>query len=517
MGVILDRLAGWMGYSRVGNREVWHEVAAYGSWAGPRITPEQALRVSTVMACVKVIAEDLASLPLKVYRLLPGGGKEQATTHRLWYLLHNAPNAWQTSMEFREVMQGHVLLRGNAYAKIVPDERDTPVALEPIHPDTVRIERDATTKRLVYIVQDPVTLTERTFDQQDILHLRGFGLDGVKGLSPIGYAADSIGISLATEQFQGSFYRNGAHIGLHLEHPNTLSDKSLDNLKKQIADGYSGSPRAFRTLITQEGMKASRLGVDPKEAEFIDSRKFSVQDLCRIFRVPAFKVGDQEHSKYNNVEQLQIDYVTSCLRAWVVRWEQALERDLFMRDEGHVAMFTMEGLLRGDVKTRTEALAIQKLNGVLSRNEWRQIEDRNPVAGGDEFTEAANLMGNRGGDGSVRPTQRDEAAMAEAWAKDIAGRIAGAELRAVTRWRSTTGLMSWADWVKDVYCGKHREYMDKALAPLLDAGRRSDCLAELGSQGMCVADMSPDDAMAFLRDERPEQIYETIMREVNHG
>ncbi len=455
----IDKVAASLGYTRYGRTERWVPVTVTESWTGARITPEQSMRVSAVMACVKIIAETIGSLPLNVYEGTTDGGKRKLRDHPMYRLLHRQPNAWQTSMELREQLQGHLCLRGNAYCRILSDQTGYPVALIPMHPDQVTIERDTNTGFIVYIHRNPSTAQEKRYAQQDILHIRGYTLDGVKGLSPIGYAADAIGLAISAERFGTSFYRNGASVGNVLEHPNVLGEPALKHLKESLEREYTGPSQAGKTLILEEGMKWQRMGLNPEEGQFIESRKFQIQDIARIFRVPPHKLADLERATFSNIEHQAIEFVTDCIRPWCVRWEQALRRDLFAEDEDVFPEFLLDGLLRGDAVARSSALAVQFQNGVLSQNEWREIENRNPIEDGDRYYVSLNLGSDN------RPTSPKTL---EAWGGDIGERIAAAEERAIER-RVSGGPYSqtFGQWVAEWYAGKHAGYVRACLAGLM--------------------------------------------------
>jgi len=493
--ILLDKLASAFGYTRVGNRSTWFPVTTGNSWAFGRITPEQALRVAAVMACVRIISRAMATLPLHVYESLPGGGKVKDRQHYLYRLLHTQPNSWQTSSEFRMMMQAHLCLRGNAYAEIISTAAGYPGALHPIHPDIVTVERNESTGKLQYKLRDPVTVKETTIQQEDMLHIRNLSLDGVVGLSPIAYAAETLGVSLATDRFGASFYRNGASVGNILESEKPLSEPAVKRLQKGLQK-FTGSSNAGKTLILEEQMKWKRMGLAPNEAQFLETRKFNVADCCRIFGVPPHKVADLEKATFSNIEEQGIEFIQDCIMPWCVNWEQSIQRDLFESDDQHYAKFLLDGLWRGKLEDRTKALAMQLQNGALNQDEWREIEDRNPIPDGhgQKFFTPLNLQkGGPGGDSDVMG----------AWLGDIAERIATYETRELTKAKDFESFL-----------GNRANYMAKILQPWLD---------HMGQSSAFAAKLCHSTALGLVAETIPntagriETIKQTLLQQVQNG
>lgn len=363
--------------------------AASGNWwwpwefaksaSGQVVTCDSSMRVAAVYACVRVIAESVASLPLRVYERLPSGGKTLARGLNLYRLLHDQPNDWQTSFEFREMMQGHLCLRGNAYAQIVMGGMGDPVALLPLHPDRMKVER-LVNGRLRYSYTPEGETTPTVYMQDEIFHLRGLAFDGILGISPIRAAAEAIGLTMATEQFGAAFFGRAARPSGVIQVPNKLSEPAYKNLK-ETWEGYS-QRGSHKPAILEQGATWQQLSVNNDESQFLETRKYQISEIARLFRVPPHMIGDLDRATFSNVEQQSIDFVTHCIRPWCVRWEQAILRDLIAEDEKFFAEFLLDGLLRGDAASRSQALQTQFLNGALSIDEWREIENRNPLAEG---------------------------------------------------------------------------------------------------------------------------------------
>lgn len=359
--------------------------------SGKAVTPDSAMRVSAVYACVRRLAETEATLPLLTYRRLPGGGKVRAPEHPVFRLLHDTPNPYQTAAEFREMLTGHAVLRGNGYAQVTWSNRGQPTALWPMHPDRVEvlIAPDAR-PAYRYTRRDG---TQETLLADDVLHLRGLSSDGYLGLSPITLAQEAIGVAMAAEEHGARFFSNNAAPGGVLKHPGKLSKDAYERLKSAWNARHEGTENAMKTAILEDGMEWVTVGMTSKDAQFLETRQYQVTDIARIFGVPPWMIGGSAEGSmtYSNTEQQSLAFVTFSLRPWLVRWEQALARVLFTtsEQETYVVEHLVDGLLRGDALARSQALQVQKQGGALTANEWREIENRNPVEGGDTIVPAA--------------------------------------------------------------------------------------------------------------------------------
>lgn len=362
------------------------------STAGVRVNEESALRVTAVYACVRVIAETVASLPLPLYRRLERG-KEKVTEHPLYPVLHDMPNPEMTSFTFREVLMTQLLLWGNAYAQIVRDKRGQVLELWPLLPAGMELVRDEKTKQLVYRYAEGMKTIE--YKAEQIFHIPGLSFDGVKGLSPIAVAREAIGLALATEEFGSRFFGNGARPGGILEHPGVVKDP--EKLRKSWEEVYKGLQNSHKIAVLEEGMKYHEIGIPPEDAQFLETRKFQLNEICRIFRVPPHLVGDLERATFSNIEHQSIDFVVHTIRPWLVRWEQSIVKALLLPEERklYFPRFNVDGLLRGDFKTRMEGYAIGRQNGWYSANDIRELEDMNPIpeeAGGDLYLVNGNML-----------------------------------------------------------------------------------------------------------------------------
>jgi HK97 family phage portal protein len=383
--VIAEVRGTWVGPITANSPEIARLFGAPPTTTGVAVSEHTALTYSAIWAAVSVIASQVASLPLILYKRLPTGGKERLLRHPLYRLLHDEPNSEMTALVFRETLQAHVLLWGNAYAEIERDGSGRPVALWPLPPDRVTPYRESAGLRLRYRVRSAdVTGRDVLFDPIDMLHIPGLGYDGTCGYSVIGKARESIGLGLAAERFGGTFFGNGSTFGGVLEHPKQLGEIAQKNLRQAIEARHQGVDRAHRFLILEEGMQYKRTGIPPNDAQFIETRKFQIADVCRWFNIPPHKLRDLERATFSNIEQQSIEFVTDTLRPWLVRWEQELNRKLVAPTERNIqfAEHLVDGLLRGDIASRYAAYAVGRQWGWLSADDVREKENMNPLPDG---------------------------------------------------------------------------------------------------------------------------------------
>lgn len=359
--------------------------------SGAQVTVDSAMRVAAVYACVRVISETIGSLPLQVYQRRSSGAKTVRRDHPLYRLLHNQPNSWQTSFEFREMMQAHFELRGNAYAYKSTDSRGNILELLPLHPDRVEVKqlRDMT---LEYRVQlDDHGQEKMVLRQDQVFHLRGLTSNGYQGRSTLQDAREIIGVAISTQEFANRFYKNDATPSVVLRHPGELSKEVADRIRDSWNQAFAGSGNARKTAVLEEGMEIERLTLSAEDAQFLETRKFQRSEIAGLFRVPSHLIGDLERATFSNIEAQQIDFVMHCIRPRLVRWEQALSRDLFIAPDLYFPEFNVEGLLRGDAASRYNAYAIGRNWGWLSVNEIRERENLNPIPEGDIYLQPLNM------------------------------------------------------------------------------------------------------------------------------
>ncbi len=362
------------------------------TYTGVAVNEKTAMQTTAVYACVRILAETIASLPFPVYRRLSGGGKARAPDHPLYSILHDVANEEMTSFTLRETMMGHIALWGNAYAEIERNGAGDIVALWPLLPDRTWPERNKNTKKLEYKTVLPDG-TLALLSKEQVLHIPGLGFDGLVGYSPIAMTRQAIGLAQATEEFGGRFFGDGAHPGGIVEYPGTLSDVAYERYKKDAQENYGGLGKSHRLMVLENGLKYTQVGIPPEDAQFLETRKFQLNEIARIFRIPPHMIGDLERATFSNVEQQSIDFVVHTIRPWLVRLEQSIQFKLFTPTERRLffAEFVVDGLLRGDVKTRFEAYGIAIDKGWMNRNEVREKENLNPQDGLDEFLVPLNM------------------------------------------------------------------------------------------------------------------------------
>lgn len=358
---------------------------------GVTVTPQTALQSSAVFACVRLLAETISSLPLPLYRRLDGDGKAKAIDHPLYSILHDLPNPEMTSMQLRETLITHQALWGNGFAEIEYNNAGQVRGLWPIPPWLMTIRR--INRQLVYDVSMPVGPVAR-LPWGRVMHIPALGIDGVVGLSPITLARQAVGLALGTEEFGAKFFGNGARPGVVLEHPGQLSEDAQKRLRKSIEDRHQGLSNAHRMMLLEEGMQLKEVGIPPEDAQFLETRRFQTAEIARMFNVPPHMIGDLDRATFNNIEQLSLEFVIYSIRPWLVRWEQAILRDLLSEADRRelFAEHTVNGLLRGDIASRYNAYAIGRQWGWLSANDVRKLENMNPVAGGEDYLTPLNMV-----------------------------------------------------------------------------------------------------------------------------
>ena len=376
-----------------------------GTASGKYVTERSAMQMTAVYCCVRILSEAVASLPLQFYRYTGDGGKEKAVDHPLYFLLHDEPNPEMTSFIFRETLMTHLLLWGNAYSQIIRNGKGEVVALYPLMPDRMKVDRDEHGRLYYkYTVYDSDDVDGRKgtnkvgrtvrLQPHDVLHIPGLGFDGLVGYSPIAMAKNAIGLAIATEEYGSKFFANGAAPSGVLEHPGTIKDPS--KVRESWQATFGGSGNANKIAVLEEGMKYTPISISPEQAQFLETRKFQIDEIARIFRVPPHMIGDLEKSSFNNIEQQSLEFVKYTLDPWVSRWEQAMVRALLTPDEKkkYFFKFNVDGLLRGDYQSRMNGYATARQNGWMSANDIRELEnlDRIPAEqGGDLYLINGNM------------------------------------------------------------------------------------------------------------------------------
>ena len=384
--------------------------------SGKTVNERTALQTTAVYACVRILSETIASLPLHVYRYTEGG-KAKDTEHVLYTLLHDEPNPDMTSFVFRETLMSHLLIWGNAYAQILRDRSGQVIGLYPLLPDQMSVHRSEKGK-LFYVYnryeEDNPNFQEKgsiVLSQEEVLHIPGLGFDGLIGYSPIALAKNAVGMTLACEEYGASFFGNGANPGGVLEHPGIL--KNPAKVRDSWNAVYQGTRNAHKVAVLEEGMSYKQIGIPPEEAQFLETRKFQINEIARLFRIPPHMVGDLEKSSFSNIEQQSLEFVKYTLDPWVVRFEQALKKSLLLPEEKktHFIKFNVDGLLRGDYQSRMNGYAIGRQNGWLSTNDIRELEELNPIPpeeGGDLYLINGNMTKLKDAGGFMKDNHEGE-------------------------------------------------------------------------------------------------------------
>jgi len=387
MSTLREKLGSWVAKRfNLKNPPQWF-VEYFGggkSSAGVQVGHQGALRFTPFWAAVRVISGTIGALPFKVYRRLDGGGKEPQSGHRVYGLLHEAPNEYMDAVTFVETRMAHVLTHGNGYAEIQRDGAGRPAGLWPLLPNrTARKAREDGT--LYYEITLPaggkITLPDR-----DVLHIKGLGFDGYTGYDVVTYHREALGYGIATKEFGARFFANDASPGGVVEHPGpgAMSAPAYNNLKKSWDEAHAGLSNAHRVAILEEGAKFHPTGVEPQKAQMIQAMKFSIDDCARIFGIPPHKIGSMEFSKYSNVYELNNDFYCSTMLYWFRKWEQEINAKLFGPGERGVLFveILVDALLRGDMAARTAYYQAGRQWGWLSVDDIREKENMNPLPDG---------------------------------------------------------------------------------------------------------------------------------------
>lgn len=376
------------------------------SYSGVRVSEISSLRLASVWRCVNLIAGTVARTPfLPYYRT--ESSRTIARTHYLWSLLMVAANPYLTAYRFKRMMQTWLLLWGNAYAEIEENGRGQIIALWPWRPDRVRVYGSAT--NLFYEYTNAVGET-RTVPAYQMLHIRGLETDGIKGLSPIMSARQSVGLAIAAEEYGARFFGNNGRPGGVLEHPAKVSPQAAKNILETWNTIHRGLQGAHKVGILEEGMKYHEVGVNPEDMQFLEIRQFQTVDIARLFGVPPHMVAELDKATFSNIEHQSIEFVNGCMDDWFCNWEHEVPFSLLSTTESKSVetKFYRQKLLMGDMKTRNESRAIARSWGALTANEWREEEGLNPRSDpdGDAFLMPLNYV--VAGSDSPEPTDPDD-------------------------------------------------------------------------------------------------------------
>ena len=449
--------------------------------SGVSITPETALTYSAVYQAVRCISEAVSSLPLNLYERQPGGGKSKASAHPLYSILHDSPNPEMSSLQWRECSMAHLLLWGNSYTEIVRDLDGNCVELWPIDPSIVSAKRTDSGELYYDLNRGKSFITAA-----NMLHISGLSFDGISGMSPISMARQSLGLSLAIEQFGAGYFGRGARPGGVLTFPGQLSPEARQNLRRSFEELHAGGANSHRVALLEAGLKWESIGVPPDDSQFLQSREFQVVEVARWFNIPPHKLRDLNKPSYNSLEMMNIEFLTDTLRPWLVRWEQSLNRKIIRpKDRGnYFCEHNVEGVLRGDIASRYQAYSVARNWGWLSVNEIREKENMNGVGPeGDVYMQPLNMQALGTAPTAApatapslvavpapapvptTPTRSDESILLRLL-DDAGERLQSIECNAVKRFANKPGEFLAKI---DHFCGEHRSRVVSAYSPILEA------------------------------------------------
>lgn len=458
--------------------------------SGQRVNPTTALQLTAVFACVRVLAESVASIPLVIYRRT-SGGKDRATEHPAYGVLHDRANDEQSSFMWRETIMGHLALRGNTYSEKEYDGAGRLIGLWPITPDRVTVARKEGVKTFTIEMNGG----RKSLTAREILHIPGLGYDGMVGYSPITVAREAIGLGLAAQEHGARYFTNGANPSGVLQHPGRLGPDALKNLSTSWSEQQGGNRNAHKPAILEEGMTWHQLSVTNKDSQFLETRKFQINEIARIYRIPPHMIGDLDRATYSNIEQQSIDFVVHTLRPWLVRIEQALNWELFEESERkeYFCEFNVDGLLRGDSAARSNYYASMFNIGALSINDILEKENMNHVENGDKRFVPLNMVpldkagaepepprpalvpDNDGGDRAITAFVP--------MVRDVLERALFRETTAAKR-AAKRGADGFGAWIAD-YQAEQAEYLTRSLMPVV--------------QGIAVGRVPTDADLHFVR------------------
>jgi HK97 family phage portal protein len=450
-------------------------VRGYGqeSYSGETVTVEGALSVASVLSAFTILMEDTASLPLITYRRLTRG-KERDVNSPYYILLHDMPNPEHTSMVYREFIMGHLLGWGNHFSQKIWDRRGVLRELWPLRPDRMVVSRKNGQRQYTYT---ELNGNKRVFRQEDIWHIPAFGFDGLIGYSRITLARNAIGLAIAAEKFGGSFYKNGANFDIVIKHPGELSDDAYDHLQESVDKKHVGVENSHKPMILEEGMSIEKIGIPPDDAQFIETRRFQLGEIARMFRVPPHMMGDVERTTSwgSGIEQQELGYLSHTLRPWLKRIEQGAHKDLLLESERKdtVIEHLVEDFLRTDIGARMTAYVAAITNGIFTRNEVRERENLIPIDGLDRMLMPLNMTTVDGVEKKPVNTKTNRSDFdPRPFILDAAQRAVRRETKelsdAAKRWIEKDKPEKFSAWLEQFYKADHREFLRRTFNPVMD-------------------------------------------------
>lgn len=464
--------------------DYWYTPFGQATYTGKIVSEVTAMNVSAFYAGVRLISETMGMLPVFIYRRLGGSAKEKFLGHPLFDILHTAPNEWQDSMQWHEMMTAHAIMWGNGYSEILPGRRGLADQLVPLNPQRmeVRLEGDGRL-RYVYLLLNG---EKRTYLQDDIFHLKGFG-HGLIGISLLAAMQETLGIALATEEHAGRYFGNAAVASGVVEHPGQMSGPAQDNFKKGFQKDYGGVSKHHSVMVLEEGMQWKQISLSNKDSQFLESRKHHVNEIARWLRLPPHLIGDLEKATFANITEQDLEFVKYAMLPWIKRWEHAHQTQLITAPKTFFAEYNLEALLRADYKTRMDGHQIAITNGILSRNEVRELENRNPYPGGDQFITPLNMTTKpvtastpSASEDLGVPEPPEIPSRAESIIEAAAKRILRKEIAFIEKQgdRRASDRTSWEKSIRKFYSG-HVGYVEETLS-FSEAMARRYCAQQMG-------------------------------------
>lgn len=353
------------------------------------ISETTAMQISTVFSCIRVLSESVGILPMHLMKF-DGKTRQKAFSHKLYHILHTAPNEEINAISFYEMIVIHLCLNGNFYAQILRNNKNEIIALYPLLPQNMQKYRLANGK-IIFTYHNGAKTYE--LNKKDIFEVMGLSIDGFKGLSPIAYQASALSFTQTANKFNARYFKNAVTPPLAVKYPTQLSDEQYEKLRKSWDDAYGGD-NSGKVVIAENGIDFQTLGISSQDGKFLETRQFQKSEICGIFRIPPHLIADLSKSSFNNISEMSLELVKYTLQPYLTRIEQAIKTQLLNKDEQkeYYAKFNVEGLLRGDTKSRYEAYRVGRMSGFLSTNEIRAKEDLNPIDGGDDYLSPLNMM-----------------------------------------------------------------------------------------------------------------------------
>jgi len=471
--------------------DFWYQPTGLLTSAGVRIDAESAQKVSAYFRGVDILSTSLAMLPLGVYRRSEDGRESVRTT--LFDVVGRKPNAWQDSFQWRRQQMRHLIHHGNGYSRIVEGSRGFLDQLWPLHP-TLVTPRQLDSGRLLYDVRNPKTAVTTTYTQDEVFHLRGVSDDGIAGKGVLDYARDSLGHALALERYAGTLFSRGALHGGILTHPGILDDDASKRMARSFSDKSAGEGNYHQPVVLEQGTTWVPATMTPEQAQMLLSRKFSVSDIARWLGLPPHMLAEMDRATFNNIEHQGQEFVTYSLGSWLTLFEAAISDQLIIQTETYYAEFTRDALVRGDIQARWAAYMQAVTTGTFTRNEVRELENRNKLPGLDVPLDPTHLTGSVAGGSNNAPkppatASRQAPSKAEAIVHESSARVLRKETTAIQKAavKHASDDTAFHAWARSFYAD-HAELVAQTM--LMDpAAARAYCAiqyAELSEDGIAV-------------------------------